>query len=131
MIALKVLSVVTGWFAVFTIGLTVDSTSCGTSFFGLVLFVAASTSTNVGILAVLASLLSDALPSKSIRRGMAIYLMLLAGTLSIFPDTIAEQYAKIAGLLSLVCVVVGYKPEVFDTFLDRIVAAVIGENKVL
>jgi len=121
----KVASLV-AWFFVFTIGLRLDSTILPTDTpLGLSMFVITSTTTNVGILAILASLFrNDGNWLASIQRGFVIYLMIISGIVVLFTESLAsptaEQYGKIAGLISLVCLVSSYKPQLYDSFLNRI-----------
>ena len=116
------------WFVILTIGFTVEAADLsGNAARVGVLFVLSSTITNVGILAIVASVIGEPDEwAKSIRRGFTIYVGLISGVLVLFTESISMptpgQYAKIAGTVSLICVVCSYKPELFDSFIDRITA---------
>jgi len=112
------------WFVVLTIGIRIDSGTLTNTPLDLFLFLVSNTVTNVGILAVCASLIGQSEWAIAIRRGFVIYAGLISGTLVIFTSSVAdptpEQYAKIAGTISVVSVLVSLRPQLWDGFLDRI-----------
>lgn len=131
---LRVIIALLCWFVVLTIGMTVNSSHLEPSPLGIVLFVASSTVTNVGLLAVTASLVRVGDDwKKSVQRGFTIYLMLISGTVVVFTDSITnptpEQYGKIAGMVSLICILTSYRPELFDSFMDRMSTVVTGPQR--
>ena len=109
------------WFAVLGVGLRIEANSTS----NLMLYLMSSTVTNVGMLAILASLVGE--PDewgKSIRRGFTVFVSLMAGVIVLFTQTVEaptpEQYAKLAGSISLACVLCSYQPDLFDSFVDRV-----------
>lgn len=122
------------WFIVFTIGIKVDAQSLDDSLLSSVLFVLSATSTNIGILAVLASLIGNGgKPVDALCRGFTIYAMMASGVVVLFTESFTnpsvEQYGKIATSVSLVCLIVAYKPELFDGLLDRVAGLFRGTGK--
>ena len=115
---------IVAWFVVLTIGIRIDSGTLTNSPLDLLLFLLSNTVTNVGILAVCASLIGKSEWPVAIRRGFVIYAGLISGTLVVFTQSVAEptpeQFAKIAGTISVVSVLVSLRPELWDGFLDRI-----------
>ena len=111
--------------------MTVSAEECQHTITGRLLYFFSATTINVGLLAILASLINcERGIAESIRRGFAIYLMLISGAIVLFTETIAnpnlEQYGKIAGMVSLVCITISYKPEIFDDFMQRIATVITG-----
>ena len=100
----------------------------------MVLYTLSATSTNVGVLAVVASLVSNKTGwLESVARGFTIYVMLISGAVVLFTESMTAptlpQYSKIAGTVSLFCVLCSYKPELFEGFLERVSAVFVGEKK--
>ena len=120
------------WFVVLAIGIRVDAASLGSGAWDFVLFIASSTITNVGLLAISAGLVGNGDWLAALRRSFLIYVMLISGSVVLFTQSIAdptpEQYGKIAGMTSLICVVTAYRPELFDDFLDRLSIIFRGEK---
>ena len=111
------------WFSVLAVGLRIDAATLGPSLLHWILFVVSSTVTNVGILALSAGMISTGPWTEALRRSFMIYVMLISGSVVLFTDSMSnptpEQYGKMAGMVSVVCVLTAYRPELFDGFLDR------------
>lgn len=111
------------WFVLISIGFKVNSNTLGYSVGELLLFILSSTTTNVGLLSIAAGLIADGPWVASVRRSFTVYVMFISGSVILFTTAVTEptleHYGKIAGSLSLICVVIGYRPELFDAMLDR------------
>ena len=110
------------WFVVLSIGLRIDSTAIDYSWAGISLFAIASTYTNIGLLAILASLIGRQ-DWESVKRGFTIYALLVSGSIFIntesLTDPSVEAYTKVAGLVTVVCMYVAFKPEVWDKWFGK------------
>jgi len=113
---------VTLWFTVLTIGLRIDSTAIDYSWQGLPLFTIASTYTNIGILAILASLIGRQ-DWESVKRGFTIYALLASGNILVNTESLTnpsmEEYVKIAGIVTVACMYVAFKPEAWDKWFGK------------
>jgi hypothetical protein len=132
-IGLRFTALVIAWFVVFALGLKVNASELDNSVLGITLYIFSSTTTNIGFLAVIAALVCEEKWGPALRRGFTIYLMTISGVVALFSQSIEAptptQYSKIAALVSLAGLITSYKPEVFDTFLKRIAAAIVGSSE--
>jgi hypothetical protein len=114
------------WFCVLAIGLNVNSQSIEIGpWWSYILFVLSSTITNVGILSMLASLIGNGGDwVTALRRGFTLYVAVISGAAVVFTSSVAEptveQYGKLAGMVSLICLFFAYHPDEYESFLKRL-----------
>jgi hypothetical protein len=132
-IGLRFTALVIAWFVVFALGLKVNASELDNSVLGITLYILSSTTTNIGFLAVIAALVCEEKWGPALRRGFTIYLASISGVVAFFSSSIQtptpEQYSKLAALTSVIALLTSYKPQVFQIFLERIAAAIVGSSE--
>lgn len=130
-------SSIAAWLLVFTMGATVSSAPFREDMnpiaFAMVLFT--YTPTNLAMLGCFAATSgsggineADAEDHRNAAvRGFFVYLMLISGMLVVSDDPFTSpsqsQYIRLAGMTSLLCFIVGWRPEVVASMMNRVLTA--------
>ncbi len=112
---------------VLSMGLFISAASIDrTTLIGYPMMILTATTTNIGILCISAAFVGDVLgsPVQAIRRGFAIWLSGISGSMLVFTDAMLnptqEQYIRLAATLGLLSFMLSMRPEKFDEFLGKV-----------